>query len=101
MGLDVNHLVLFDHLICLGAHEIAVRSFPAVLGFGAFTSVLMGAFDFTGGMLTGYGKDKEVDEFERKEQLRTTRRRPVEETLRELGESNGMADRFPHGGLVH
>ncbi|KAL8693996.1 MAG: hypothetical protein Q9218_001295 [Villophora microphyllina] len=65
------------------------RSFPAVIGFGAALSVLQFAFEFTGGKFTGYAQDPEVDEYERKEQLRRNRRRPIEQTLQELGEGRG------------
>ncbi|KAL8872079.1 MAG: hypothetical protein Q9174_002230 [Haloplaca sp. 1 TL-2023] len=67
-----------------------IRSFPAILGFGAALSVLQFAFDYTGGKFTGYAKDAEVDEYERKEQLRRNRRRPIEQTLQEMGEGRGI-----------
>lgn len=54
------------------------------------TSVIISVFDFTGGRLAGYGKDPEVDEFERKQRMRKNRRRPIEETIEELGEGRGM-----------
>jgi hypothetical protein len=63
---------------------------PSVLGFGALTAVVMGAYDYTGGALSGYKKDKEMDEFERKEYLRKNRRIPIEQTISELGEGRGM-----------
>lgn len=50
----------------------------------------MGAYDYTGGSLRGYKKDPEVDEFARKEALRKNRRRPIEETIGEVGEGRGM-----------
>ncbi len=50
----------------------------------------MGAFDYTGGRLTGYQRDPKVDEFDRKEYLRKNRRRPIEETVAELGEGRGL-----------
>lgn len=50
----------------------------------------MGAYDYTGGALSGYKKDKEMDEFERKEYLRKNRRIPIEQTISELGEGRGM-----------
>ncbi|TAQ87336.1 hypothetical protein B7494_g4309 [Chlorociboria aeruginascens] len=59
---------------------------PAVLGFGALTAIVLGTFNYTGGALTGYRKDPEVDEFDRKEYLRKNRRRPIEQTISELGE---------------
>jgi hypothetical protein len=51
----------------------------------------MGAFDYTGGSLSGFKKDKDLDEFERKEALRKNRRRPIQETLSELGEGRGTS----------
>ncbi|KAI9813535.1 MAG: hypothetical protein M1832_006266 [Thelocarpon impressellum] len=66
------------------------RTIPAVLGYGAGFAVILGTFDYTGGVLTGYSRDPEVDEFERKQQLRKNRRRPIQETLEELGEGRGI-----------
>ena len=70
--------------------HLIVRSLPAVLGYGAGAAVLLGTFDYTGGILTGYTKDPEEDEFARKQFLRKNRRKPVEDTLAELGEGRGM-----------
>jgi hypothetical protein len=39
--------------------------------------------------MQGYGKDPKVDEFARKEELRKNKRRPVQETIAELGEGRG------------
>ncbi|MCJ1256372.1 hypothetical protein MMC24_004193 [Lignoscripta atroalba] len=66
------------------------RTLPAVLGYGAGLAVLLGAYDYTGGVLTGYEKDPNVDEYERKEALRKNRRRPIQETLEQLGEGRGI-----------
>jgi hypothetical protein len=63
---------------------------PSVLGFGAGLSILLSTFEYTGGSLTGYAKDPDVDEFERKEQLRKNKRRPIQETIDELGEGRGI-----------
>lgn len=52
---------------------------------------MLGAFDYTGGALTGYKKGSQVDEFERKEFLRKNRRVPMEQTVAELGEGRGMS----------
>ena len=68
-----------------------VGTTPAVLGMGALTAVVLGAYDYTGGALTGYKKNPEMDEFERKELLRKNRRRPIEQTISELGEGRGMS----------
>jgi hypothetical protein len=51
----------------------------------------LGAYDYTGGALTGYKRDPEMDEFERKEYLRKNRRRPIEQTISELGEGRGTS----------
>jgi len=63
---------------------------PAVLGFGAMTAIVMGAYDYGGAALTGYKKDPEVDEFERKQALRKNRRIPIEQTVAEIGEGRGI-----------
>lgn len=41
--------------------------------------------------MTGFARDAEVDEYERTEQVRRNKRRPIEETLQELGEGRGMS----------
>lgn len=64
---------------------------PAVLGFGAGLAVIQGVFAYCGGGLEGWHRDPNVDEYERKERLRKERRRPIEETLSELGEGRGRA----------
>lgn len=65
------------------------RTLPAVLGFGAGLAIAQGAFDYTGGKFSGYDKDPSVDEYERKEALRKNRRRPIQQTLDQLGEGRG------------
>lgn len=50
---------------------------------------MLGAYDYTGGRLTGFEKDPDVDEFERKQALRKNRRRPIAETISEIGEGRG------------
>lgn len=69
---------------------LLVRTTPAVLGYGAAVAVVLGAFNYTGGRLTGYNKDPEIDEVARKEYLRKNRRRPMEDTVQDLGEGRGM-----------
>lgn len=59
---------------------------PAVLGWGALTATVLATYEYTGGHLAGPRKDKEIDEFERKETLRRNRRRPLEETIADVGE---------------
>lgn len=63
---------------------------PVILGYGALTSLTLTVFEFTGGSLKGKKPEIEgMDEFERKEFLRQSRRRPVEETVELLGEGRG------------
>lgn len=52
-------------------------------------AVVMGVYDYTGGKLTGYDKDPNVDEFERKQALRKNKRIPIEQTIAEIGEGRG------------
>lgn len=63
---------------------------PRVLGHGAIFAVVLTAFNFTGGTLQGYMRDERVhDEYERKEALRLNRRRPITETIADIGEGRG------------
>lgn len=39
--------------------------------------------------MTGFRKDAGVDEYDRKEYLRKNRRRPIQETIDEMGEGRG------------
>lgn len=59
------------------------------MGYGSLAAVLLGAFDFTGGRLKGWNRNPEQDEFERKQYIRQNRRRPIEETIAEVGEGRG------------
>lgn len=68
---------------------MSVRTMPAVIGYGAGLALILGAFDYTGGSLTGLFKDMNMDEVTRKEMLRAGRRRPIDETVEELGEGRG------------
>lgn len=67
----------------------AVRSFPALLGYGVALSTVMSAYEYTGGSLFGYSKDKNVDEYDRRTQLRKNFQSPGEQTVAELGEGRG------------
>jgi hypothetical protein len=49
----------------------------------------MSAFQYTGSSFFGYRKDPTIDEYDRKQGLRHNRRRPIEETIEELGEGRG------------
>ena len=63
---------------------------PRVFGYGAALAVLLSAANYTGGLKGD--KDREADEFSRKEAMRMNRRRPIEETLAEVGE--GRCERY-------
>lgn len=65
------------------------RSLPGVVGYGAALATVLGVFDYAGSALQGFQKDRNEDEFERKERLRKNYRRPIEETVAELGEGRG------------
>lgn len=76
---------------------------PAIIGYGAGLSIIMTAFDYTGGSLFGYSRDPTIDEYDRKEALRKNRRRPIQETIEELGEGRGwrFAETMNYPVLTH
>ncbi|KAI2467356.1 hypothetical protein F4781DRAFT_313771 [Annulohypoxylon bovei var. microspora] len=65
---------------------------PQILGFGAAFSAVMTTFEYTGGSLRGRRRTEnpEMDDYEYKESKRTTRRRPIEETIANIGEGRGI-----------
>nr|POF08258.1 nadh-ubiquinone oxidoreductase 21.3 kda subunit [Quercus suber] len=65
------------------------RSLPGVFGYGTALAAILGAFSFTGGKLSGSKRDRDHDEVARKMEMRKNRRRPLEETVNELGEGRG------------
>ncbi|KAJ1325820.1 NADH-ubiquinone oxidoreductase subunit [Microdochium nivale] len=70
---------------------LRTQRLPRVLGHGAVFSVVLTAFNYTGGTLQGYMRDeREHDEFARKEALRLNRRRPITETIADIGEGRGI-----------
>ncbi|KAF2717640.1 hypothetical protein K431DRAFT_341203 [Polychaeton citri CBS 116435] len=77
-------------LVAGGVLGLRFRSAPAVLGYGGALAVIVSAFAFTGGKLVGNKADPSVDEVARKEYLRKNRRRPIEQTINELGEGRGI-----------
>ncbi|KAF2481961.1 mitochondrial import inner membrane translocase subunit Tim17 family protein [Neohortaea acidophila] len=66
------------------------RSLPAVLGYGAMLATTLGVFNYTGGKLTAPYEEEAIDRVGEKERMRKARRRPVEETVHELGEGRGV-----------
>lgn len=59
-----------------------------MFGAGASLGIVMAAFTYTNG-LAGWKKDEDLDEVERREALKKLRRRPLEETIEQLGEGRG------------
>lgn len=60
-----------------------------MLGAGAAFSTVLSAYRYSNGM-RGHGSDNENDdEVERREALKKIRRRPLSETLEQLGEGRG------------
>lgn len=49
----------------------------------------LGGFNYTGGKLTSPYEEEAIDRVGEKERMREARRRPVEETVHELGEGRG------------
>lgn len=74
-----------------------------MLGAGAVTSTALTAFRYTNG-LRGVGDIREqVDddgEVERREELKKLRRRPLSETLEQLGEGRGMMHASQHLRII-
>ena len=60
-----------------------------MLGLGALYGTLLGAYTFTGGSLSGAPRDPDYDEFAEKMRLRANKRRPIQETIDEMGEGRG------------
>ncbi|KAF2859579.1 NADH-ubiquinone oxidoreductase 213 kDa subunit [Piedraia hortae CBS 480.64] len=61
---------------------------PAVVGYGSALAATLGTFTYLGGRLRGFPAFG--DEMANKQAMRLNRRRPVEETVRELGEGRGI-----------
>ena len=68
--------------------SLSAGKLAPVLAMGAFTSTVLGVYDYTGGRMGGWDETDE-EAFERKMRIRTTRRRPIEETIAEIGEGRG------------
>ena len=66
-----------------------------MLGGGASFATVMAAFAYTSG-LTGYKSESAEDEVERKEAYKKTYRRPLQETIDELGEGRGKLWEMDH-----
>lgn len=67
------------------------------LGLAAATGITMGFFQYSGGKFRSDRRVKEgvLDEVKRKEGIRKTFRRPMEQTFMELGEGRGESKNTP------
>lgn len=59
-----------------------------MLGCGSGLAVVMATFKYTSGFVPKRTETKE-EEIERRERMKKNRRRPIEETIEELGEGRG------------
>lgn len=65
-----------------------------MVGCGAALAVIVSAFSYTGGKLSGFDDAPGEDGYEKKMALRANKRRPIEETISELGEGRGEHSLF-------
>ncbi|KAF6805355.1 NADH-ubiquinone oxidoreductase subunit (Tim17/Tim22/Tim23 family protein) [Colletotrichum musicola] len=69
---------------------MTTKKMPVVLGLGAGFAAWQGVFALTGGRLRGWTDRLDEDEFDRKIAMRENRRRPIEETIANIGEGRGI-----------
>ncbi|KAF1843759.1 uncharacterized protein K460DRAFT_342272 [Cucurbitaria berberidis CBS 394.84] len=70
---------------------IARRSLPFMLGAGAAFSAVLSAYRYTNGFKGGVDLQTDGDnEVERRDELKKMRRRPLSETIEQLGEGRGI-----------
>ncbi|KAF2707430.1 hypothetical protein K504DRAFT_535929 [Pleomassaria siparia CBS 279.74] len=69
---------------------LARRSIPFMLGMGTCTAAVMFGFRFTGGITSKKADNQDVDEVEEKEARKKAYRRPIQETIDQLGEGRGI-----------
>jgi hypothetical protein len=69
---------------------LAKRSFTSTVAGSALLATVLGVYTYTGGYIGYKPKNPDEDIISEKEYLRRNRRRPVEETLMELGEGRGI-----------
>ncbi|KAI5287107.1 hypothetical protein KEM52_001748 [Ascosphaera acerosa] len=68
---------------------LRARSMVHVVGKGVALAAILGVFEYCGGRLSGWHKPHEEDEFERRRNLATNYRTPVDQTVSEIGERRG------------
>ncbi|KAK1979399.1 Tim17/Tim22/Tim23 family protein [Colletotrichum cereale] len=70
---------------------MTTKRMPVVLGLGAAFGAWQGVFQITGGRLRGWTEGKlDEAEFDNKIAQRAAKRRPIEETIAEIGEGRGI-----------
>ncbi|KAL0939620.1 NADH-ubiquinone oxidoreductase subunit (Tim17/Tim22/Tim23 family protein) [Colletotrichum truncatum] len=69
---------------------MTTKKMPVVLGLGAGFAAWQGIFTVTGSRLRGWTDRLDEDEFETKIAQRAAKRRPIEETIAEIGEGRGI-----------
>ncbi|OLN89238.1 NADH-ubiquinone oxidoreductase 21.3 kDa subunit 2 [Colletotrichum chlorophyti] len=69
---------------------LSTRRMPVVLGLGAAFGAWQGVLEVCGGRLRGWTDRLDEDEFDRKVLMRERKRRPIEETIEEIGEGRGI-----------
>ncbi|KAJ4412734.1 hypothetical protein N0V91_000496 [Didymella pomorum] len=69
---------------------IMKRSLPFMLGAGAVFGTGMAAFRYTAGLRGTTSGEVDEEEIERREAMKKMRRRPLSETLDQLGEGRGI-----------
>ncbi|KAF2130142.1 hypothetical protein P153DRAFT_366609 [Dothidotthia symphoricarpi CBS 119687] len=69
---------------------VARRSLPFMLGAGVAFSTVMSAYRYTNGFRGPGSLETDEDEVARKEALRKVYRRPLSETIEQLGEGRGI-----------
>lgn len=74
---------------------------PSVIGYGAGLAAILGTFDYSGGRLSGAPRDPNHDEYAWKDELRKNRRRPLEETIANVGEGRGRRCESAADGFTH
>ncbi|RKU45571.1 hypothetical protein DL546_006966 [Coniochaeta pulveracea] len=66
------------------------RRMPRIIGIGAVFGLVLSVMDYTGRSIKGNRQTQDLEEFDRKEYLRKNRRRPLEETIAEVGEGRSI-----------
>ncbi|TDZ53295.1 NADH-ubiquinone oxidoreductase 21.3 kDa subunit [Colletotrichum trifolii] len=69
---------------------LTTKKMPVVLGLGAGFAAWQGVLSVTGGRLRGWTDRLDEDDFDTRIAMRENKRRPIEETIAEIGEGRGI-----------